>query len=76
MQYMTQLTFETLSFRIVNTDLEVTLLKNYATKIPLTELNAIAPFTRDNLNIISFANITQEKAQTKFMFLFDKYLRH
>src|SRR3989338_9456087 len=71
---MATLTFETLTFRIVDTDLEVTLLKNYATKIPLEELHKIAPFARENLNTISFANITQEKAQTKFMFLFEKHL--
>ncbi len=71
---MATLTFETLSFRIVGTDLEVTILKNYATKIPLLELNTIASFARENLNTISFANITQEKAQTKFMFLFEKHL--
>src|SRR3989338_7859658 len=71
---MATITFETLSFRIVDTDLEVTLLKNYATKIPLEELHKIAPFARENLNTISFTNITQEKAQTKFMFLFEKHL--
>ena len=71
---MATLTFETLSFRIINTDLEVTLLKSYATKIPLEEINKIAPFSIPNPHTIEFEKITSDKAQTKFMFLFDKYL--
>ncbi len=71
---MAHLTFETLSFRIIATDLEVTLLKSYATKIPLEEINKIAPFTLLNPHTLEFEKITQDKAQTKFMFLFEKHL--
>ena len=70
---MAQLTFETLSFRIREQDLEVSLLRSFSTKIPLEELENIAPFTLTDPRTIEFKKIEQEKADIKFSFLLNHF---
>lgn len=73
---MASLTFETLSFQEKEDFIIVTLLKLFTTEIPKTELEKIAPCTISNPNTIEFAKITQEKTETKFSFLLDKYFEN
>jgi len=71
---MAQLTFETISFQIREQELEVSLLRSFVTKIPLSELENIAPFTLIDPRTIEFKKIDQDKAEIKFSFLLGKYL--
>jgi len=71
-----QLNFETLSFRMNGQELEVSLLRSFVTKIPLLELECIAPFELINPRTIEFQKIDQEKAEIKFSFLLGKYFDH
>src|SRR3989338_801444 len=73
---MSQLSFETLSFTKLADTLQVTLLKLFSTKIPLTEIETIAEFTLPNPNSIEFYRISQEIAQRKFSNLLTKHFDH
>jgi uncharacterized protein len=68
---MIKLEFKTLSFRIKNDVLQVSLLKLFVTEIPLKEVENIAKFKVLNANTLEFEN---DKAEIKFSFLLDKYL--
>lgn len=70
---MTELHFETLTFRITKDELVVTLLNICITKIPKGEVEAIAPFTLSDSHTIIFDKINEDKASTKFSFLLTKY---
>ena len=70
---MAELHFETLTFRITNNGLVVTLLNICNTRIPIEEVENIAPFTISNVHTIIFDKINEEKATTKFSFLLTKY---
>ncbi|PIN74125.1 hypothetical protein COV20_00735 [Candidatus Woesearchaeota archaeon CG10_big_fil_rev_8_21_14_0_10_45_16] len=69
-------TFETLSFRKTEKELVVTLLKLFTAKMPLEEVEAIAPFEVPDPHTINFKKIDVEKAETRFSFLLDKYFEH
>ncbi|MBI2662622.1 radical SAM protein [Candidatus Woesearchaeota archaeon] len=71
---MAKLSFETLSFKQEQDCLVITLLQHFQTKIPLEELNALSPFNIINPHTLEFTKLPQEKAQQKFLFLFEKYL--
>lgn len=73
---MAKLTFETLSFQEQNDSVIVTLLKLFATEIPKIELEAIAPFSIPQPNTLEFLKIAQEKAETKFSYVLEKYFEH
>src|SRR3989344_9031974 len=73
---MSQLSFETLSFKQEQNCLVITLLQHFQTKIPLDAVNALFPFNIINSHTIEFTKLPPEKAHQKFLFLFEKYLPH
>jgi hypothetical protein len=73
---MAELTFETLSFQELEEDIQITLLRQFITKIPKEELTAISPFKITNSNTIEFKNLNQDKASTKFSFILNKYFQN
>lgn len=70
---MSTLSFETLSFQIKKDVLQVNLLKLFSTEIPLEEIKAIDDFKITNQHTIEFNKLEQQKAETKFSFLLNKY---
>ncbi len=72
---MAQLTFETLSFREKEDQVEVTLLKLFKTSIPKEELEKIAEFSITNQNTIEFS-LDEEKASFRFNSLLSKYFKN
>lgn len=73
---MAKVTYATLSFRQHQEQLDVTLLQAFTTKIPLAEIETIAPFDIPDEHTISFKKIDQRKAETKFSFLLAKHFEH
>ncbi len=71
---MAQLHFVTLTFQQKEDHLVVSLLTQFQTKIPLSELNQIAPFQLIDPHTLEFQKISQDKADIKFSHLFNKYL--
>ena len=73
---MAELKFDTLSFREEESNLKVTLLRLFSTKIPLEEVKAIADFSLSDEHTLGFNKIDQKKAETKFSFLLAKYFEN
>lgn len=71
---MVELHFQTISFTQKDKFVAVHLLEAFSTKIPLVELENIAPFSLKDKHTLYFEKISQEKAETKFSFLLAKYL--
>lgn len=72
---MSTLTFETLSFARKNGSLQVNLLHNFATEIPVEEMETIGEFEIRDAHTLDFPAIkSQEKAELKFSSLFNKHL--
>ncbi len=70
---MATLTFETLTFRPNGTAVGVDLLQGFTTSIPQEELEQIGKFDFPTAHTITFPSLPQEKAETKFSFLLEKY---
>ncbi len=73
---MATLTFETLTFRLHGTMLNVDLLKGFTTAIPLEDLEQLGEFSLPDTHTIAFPTLKQEKAAQKFSFLLNKHFAH
>lgn len=73
---MAKITFQTLSFQEKGNDVQIPLLKHFSTAIPKEELNNIGEFVIKDPHTIEFKSINEDKAKTRFLFLFDKYLKN
>ena len=73
---MAELAFQTLAFGLKDKFLAVHLLQGFSTKIPVSEVEKIAPFNLKDKNTLQFEKISQDKAETKFSFLLAKYLEN
>src|SRR3989338_3282056 len=72
---MSTLTFETLSFARKNGSLQINLLRNFATEIPVEEVETIGEFEIKDVHTLNFPSIkNQEKVEMRFSSLFNKYL--
>ena len=69
---MSTLEYKTLSFRENGDNVQVTLLQQFSTQIPIEEVRQIAKYSIPNLNSIEF-DIDKERAERKFSFLLAKY---
>ncbi len=70
---MAQLKFKTLSFEIKKDYLQVNLLRIFAAKIPLSELNKIGPFKLVDNHTLEFTDTYEHKAEKKFSFLLSNH---
>ena len=73
---MATLTFETLTFHLNGSMLDVDLLRNFTTSIPTEEVEEIAPFELLDPHTLEFPNLEQEKAELKFSYVLHKYLNN
>lgn len=71
---MATLTFQTLSFTEQGNDLIIHLLRGFSTKIPRTEVETLGKFQVVDEHTLTFDHADQEKTETRFSFLLDKYL--
>lgn len=63
---MTTLTFQTLSFALETDALKVTLLNQFITKIPLSELTQIGELKLKDVHTLEFHAVSEKKAEMKF----------
>ncbi len=69
---MVVLTFQTLSFALEPDTLKVTLLNQFVTKIPLSELNQIGECKLKDAHTLEFQSVSEKKVELKFFGLLAK----
>src|SRR3989338_421685 len=71
---MAQIAFQTLGFREREGSLQVDLLRHFFTIIPKDDLASLGEWNVIDQHTLSVAAKDEDKAKTKFLFLFDKHL--